>query len=294
MSIFISENDHDQDPLTASMSKLSIVVVNTSLTKNEKSLDVTDDVDKSDVIDLTLDSDNENNEENEFKCFKSSQLSEEVLEAVRSESCSQNESFKGAVQIYIDNIPVTAALLTNLVQPNSWLNDEMINAFFKLLGAAYPRSLFLNTFFFTNLVAGVDVYSWLKKATGQKSLFDHVHLIFPINHGNTHWSLGVLFIQKMELVHYDSLGSSLAKIQKGHSKLLTILEKEAKGSQLNEIGSLNLLVKRGKSPRQADGSSCGVHTCYTAHRIAKREKLDFTTYQIADYRKKIAGNLALL
>jgi Ulp1 family protease len=297
-NIFISENDDDQDPLTASMTKLSMVVVNTKsdVKKVEELIDATEEVDSKqeevlDVIDLTLDSDSDPEyEENEYKCYKSDQLTENVLEAVRSESFPKNQSFTDFVQIYIDNIPVTSALLKSLVQSNSWLNDEMINAFFKLLGVAYPRSLFLSTFFFTNLVAQVDVHGWIMKATGQQSLFDYDHVIFPINHGNTHWSLGVLYIEEMDLVHYDSLGSSLSQIRKGQSHLTRLLEKEMAIASTRE---LNVSVKRGKSPRQVDGSSCGVHTCYTAHRIAKGEKLDFTPNQVSDYRKKMAANLAL-
>jgi Ulp1 family protease len=294
-NIYISENDDDQDPLTASMSKLSMIVVNTKsdVKKAEEVIDAGEEVEckqeELDIIDLTLDSDSEN-EENEYKCFKSDQLSEKVLEAVRSETVPKNQSFKDFVQIYIDNIPVTSALLNSLVRSNSWLNDEMINAFFKLLGAAYPRSLFLNTFFFTNLVAQVDVHGWITKATGRKSLLHYDHVIFPINHGNTHWSLGVLYIKEMDLVHYDSLGSSLSQIRKGHLQLTRLLEKEV---TLSTIRELNVSVKSGKSPRQADGSSCGVHACYTAHRIAKGEKLDFTAYQVTAYRKKMAANLAL-
>lgn len=292
--IYISETDYDHDPLVESLSKLSIVVVNTKSNTKEA----------TDIIDLTLDSDSSSNDQDDYKCFKSDQLSEDILESIRSERVSTDQSFRDFGQIYLDNIPITGTLLRTLVKSSSWLNDEMINAFFKLLGAAYLNSIFLNSFFFSNLVSGVDVYSWIKKTTLKKSLFEYDHLIFPINHGNTHWSLGVLFIKEMDLVHYDSLGSSIGKIKSVYSKFMMILEKEAKENYLSRIDSIKLplftkvediklSLKTRDSPSQADGSSCGVHACFTAHRVAKGEPLDFTSDQVLDYRKKMAISLAL-
>jgi hypothetical protein len=102
------------------------------------------DSDFEEGLDLTLDSNPDNNKENQNKCFKSDGLSVTILDEIRSETFPKNQSFRDFVEIEIDNIPVTCSLLQTLVQSDSWLNDEMINAFFRLLGAAYPGSLFLS------------------------------------------------------------------------------------------------------------------------------------------------------
>ena len=56
---------------------------------------------------------------------------------------------------------------------------------------------------------------------------------------------------------------------------------------------LNLLLQIGNSSIQNDGNSCGVYTCFTAHRIVKNESLVYTAVQATAYRQKMAQNLAL-
>ncbi len=107
----------------------------------------------------------------------------------------------------------------------------------------------------------------------------------------------------MEIIQYDSLGSSVQKLKKVYSQLLSIMIKEAeeylrnsdqlKSPILRTIEDLKFCIKAGDSPLQIDGNSCGVHTCFTAHRIAKGEALDFSSDQVCEYRKKMARNLAL-
>jgi sentrin-specific protease 1 len=220
------------------------------------------------------------NKENEYKCFDSDKLSKAALNAIRSEKAPKISSVvDGFLQIYIDGDPITSKILKDLSE-DAWLTDEMINPFFKLLGAAYPGSLFLSTFFFTQLASGKDVQGWIKK----KSL--HEKVIFPINHNNSHWSLGIFYIKHGKLVHYDSLESEdrFGEINKAVSKLNDIF---------SHFNLKIVSVQKGKSPRQVDVSSCGVHTCYTAHRIAQGKQPNFKPDQVSNYRKKMAANLAL-
>ncbi len=114
--------------------------------------------DDLEIIDLTLDSDCTDSAD-DFQSFNSSRLSQDIIDSIRSENYTKSTLFEDFVQIYVDNIPITRLLLKTLEKSNSWLNDEMINAFFKLLGAAYPKSIFLNSFFFTNLERGLNVSS---------------------------------------------------------------------------------------------------------------------------------------
>lgn len=82
----------------------------------------------------------------EFIPYKSYELCDRALESIRKET---NEVYTISTDRYctIDNIPISPNMITTVAQQDSWLTDETINAFYKLLGAAYQQTIFLSTFF---------------------------------------------------------------------------------------------------------------------------------------------------
>jgi len=114
--------------------------------------------------------------------------------------------------------------------PGSWLNDETINLFMRLLqerdtrihersdAADFAKCHFFNSFFLTKLYKGADGYDynavrrWTMparlKATGQSrsSILDVDKIIVPVNQSNTHWTVAVVDLRNERLEYFDSLG----------------------------------------------------------------------------------------
>jgi Ulp1 family protease len=120
--------------------------------------------------------------------YSTKNLDPNALHAIRSETTTNRSTFETHQDSEIDNIPISGEMLRKLSENDSWLNDEVINAFYKLLGAAYEKSIFLSTYFWPTLLSGVNVTSYIKKYTSGKSLLEnYYHMILPINHNNQHW-----------------------------------------------------------------------------------------------------------
>ena len=116
-------------------------------------------------------------------------LPEYILENIRKFQLSENDleqiqtmKFDKFVDVTIYGISITPVLLNQLRNPHTWLDDEMINAYFKLLGAEYSSSLFFSTYFITELVRGAVVDNWVGY-----DVLEYETLVFPIHINNNHW-----------------------------------------------------------------------------------------------------------
>lgn len=99
------------------------------------------------------------------------------------------------------SIDLTREKLQTL-RPKIWLNDEVINFYFKLLqersNKKATRCWCPNSFFWNKLSGGPDrdcsaysfkeVKRWTFKA--KVDLFELDHVVFPMNIGNCHWAMG--------------------------------------------------------------------------------------------------------
>ena len=111
------------------------------------------------------------------------------------------------------NIPVTSHSMRTL-QPLVWLNDEVINFYFKLLlareggskDADMPTCHFMQTCFYPKLAEQSKGYCYtdIKRWTKQTDIFTKDLVIVPIHcHGN-HWTLAVVNVKKRRFEYYDS------------------------------------------------------------------------------------------
>ncbi len=122
-------------------------------------------------------------------CYNATHLTEQILTDVRSETSISIRSYHDFKKISLFGIPITNVMLNKLCDPRGWLNDEMIDAYFKLLNCAYGNCLLFNCHFIYCLDNDIDVSSWLNNLKGLMNL---QHLIFPINIDNLHWYLKLL------------------------------------------------------------------------------------------------------
>ena len=120
------------------------------------------------------------------------------------------------VLVEFHNIPVTRESMCTL-QPSAWLNDEVINVFFKLLlareegggkHADLPTCHFMQTNFYPKLAEQRGkgyCYKGVKRWTKQTDIFTKHLVIVPIHcHGN-HWTLAVVNVNEGRFEYYDSL-----------------------------------------------------------------------------------------
>ncbi len=107
------------------------------------------------------------------------------------------------------------------LQPLQWLNDEVVNLFFKILehrassDVGLPPCCFMNSLFYPKLAESavgkspvgykyVNVERW----TRGMHVFSMAMVLVPIHcHGN-HWTLAVINLPKRRFEYYDSLRGS--------------------------------------------------------------------------------------
>eukprot|EP00439_Symbiodinium_sp_Y106_P078087 s562_g16.t3 len=116
------------------------------------------------------------------------------------------------------------------LRPGEWLNDEVINFYYKLLQersktiASSPKSWFTNSFFWPKLsgnnkdASGAavklnkteynykEVRRWTIKA--KVDIFDMDYVIFPMNIAETHWSMGAIDMREKGFRYFDSMFSN--------------------------------------------------------------------------------------
>jgi Ulp1 family protease len=105
-----------------------------------------------------------------------------VLEKIRSETPCTILSLSNFQNITICGISITRQLLHALCDPTEWLNDQMINAYMKLLGAAYTKSFFFSSYFLACLARGDNMNNWVDNL-----ILTYEKLIFPIHVNGNHW-----------------------------------------------------------------------------------------------------------
>ena len=166
------------------------------------------------------------------------------------------------------------------LQPNTWLNDEIINYFLKnclakrdeKLCAKQPgrkRSHFFNSFFVQtmfdekNLDPSLrgeynyeNVKRWGKKVPG-KDIFNLRYIICPINIDNMHWTSAIIFMESKKIQYFDSMGDTEMSKLEGLLQYLKDEHKAKKGTEL-DVSEWKLVKCTLDTPRQRNGKFWGV------------------------------------
>ena len=161
------------------------------------------------------------------------------------------------------------------LQPNTWLNDEIINYFLKnclakrdeKLCAKQPgrkRSHFFNSFFVQtmfdekNLNPNLrgkynykNVKRWGKKVPG-KDVFNLRYIVCPINLDNMHWTSAVIFMELKKIQYFDSMGGTDRSKLEGLLQYLKDEHKAKKGTEL-DVSEWELVPCTIDTPRQRNG-----------------------------------------
>jgi sentrin-specific protease 1 len=200
------------------------------------------------------------------------------------------------------NLVVTVEHMKRLT-PVTWLVDELMNMFMAVLQTRDARmvasearqrpSHFFNSFFMTKLNDEGRGYSykqvcrWMRK----RNIFDMDKLFVPINIGDMHWCMAILFMQEKRIQYYDSIDGSYRTGRRYIELLLRYVSDEhmrVYGSPL-EVGEWELWCSTRSTPTQENGSDCGVFSLMVADFASGDLALEFTQSNVDRYRLRIGG-----
>ncbi|KAJ1431688.1 hypothetical protein B484DRAFT_327712 [Ochromonadaceae sp. CCMP2298] len=194
------------------------------------------------------------------------------------------------------------------LKPRTWLNDEVINFYFTLLGerdrvktiasrGARRTSCYFTTFFYDrpmaeNIFTFANVLRWTGEHWGGwdgTDVFQKSKLFFPINIDGQHWTLAVVHIDTCSIYYYDSGGGS------GERYLKNILL----WLQLESINKRNLdldtdqwtLNNKIRVPRQYNGYGCGICTIMCTDFLSDDLPLAYAQRNADNYRLKTGASI---
>jgi sentrin-specific protease 1 len=174
------------------------------------------------------------------------------------------------------NLQITRHDLDTVVGRNAWCNDEVVNLYLQLASAQYDGVTALSSFFYTALVPhgarAAYNYGAVRRWTKQIDIFRQQLALFPINHGNAHWTLVAVFPQWRLLQYYDSLTGptsrgAATRVLNNMKRYLSDEHLDKKGTALDVDAWTVERVVDG-APLQGDASACGVFTVTTAAILA--------------------------
>ena len=112
------------------------------------------------------------------------------------------------------------------------------------------------------------------------------------NIGNSHWVLGVIFIQKKEVRYYDSMHGDGKLYRDAMMRWVVDEAKAKKGITINEAEWNSIAV--GTAPQQFNGTDCGVFTIMAADFLSDDLPVNEQTYGQANmpyFRQKIVNDM---
>ena len=110
-------------------------------------------------------------------------------------------------------------------------------------------------------------------------------LFFPVNLGNYHWALAVVYMKEKCITYYDSLGYDGTKYMDG---LMKWIVDEAKKRRV-EIEEDKWSANRVDPPKQTNGYDCGVFLIMYADFLSDDLRITFEQKHMDLFRLKIAS-----
>lgn len=185
------------------------------------------------------------------------------------------------------------------LQPGGWLDDNVMDFFFKLLERHFRTSdggnkmLFFNTWFMHYLqdLRGGFSHAATLGYTRDVDLFECKLVFIPININNTHWTLAVIGVETKTIQYFDSLGSSGERYLEALQRY--IIEEYAHkhpGGQL-DWSAWRLIRGTTRTPQQANGCDCGVFVLCTVYLMAFGLMPAFSQADIPAFRYRVAYSI---
>ena len=130
------------------------------------------------------------------------------------------------------------------------------------------------------------IFRWSKKF----SIFDKDKVFCPVNIGNSHWTLIVIYVQQKRIQYYDSMGNSQAK--RYLNGALRYMGDEAAKLDLDFNSSDWVLTpSQPDTPQQQNCYDCGAFVVMFADFLSDNLPLEFSQAHLPFFRQKICGNI---
>jgi sentrin-specific protease 1 len=194
------------------------------------------------------------------------------------------------------NMEITGRKLRCL-KPSTWLNDEVINFYMKMLqerddtlceqNENRRHSHFFNSFFAERLLVTDRCYNYenVKRWSKKLDIFEMDKNFFPINIGNMHWTLAVVYPQKKRIEYFDSMRG---KGEFYTDALLRWIQDEAVTRGLNiNMEEWTTYSRSHEIPQQGNGFDCGVFTIIAADFLSDNLPLLYSQSDMESFRLKI-------
>jgi len=189
------------------------------------------------------------------------------------------------------------------LRPGGWLNDEVINFYFKLLQERCKRipgmhKCWLPNSFFWPMLCGRqcmkysynEVKRWSMRA--KVDVFKKDYVLFPMNVNGMHWAVGVIDFKDRGFRYLDSMfGSPHPNFAKFLRHYINDEHRSRHGTPLEGIGSWDMLVEPMGVPQQRNGYDCGVFTCAFAEYLASGRPLLFGQADMPMLRRRLAARI---
>ena len=193
------------------------------------------------------------------------------------------------------------------LQIGRWYNDQLINYWMAELNnrsnrrsLLNQRSYFWHSFFFDKLFqeqGGFNydkVRKWTTPQRANINIFDYRMIGIPINIGNSHWALAVVYIQEKEVHYIDSMYIPANEVRSNsymESIVLWALE-EARARDIEfTISQWKKLNWRQKAFQQENGYDCGPCTCIAADLLEANQPMVFNQSNMLNVRKMMATTI---
>ena len=191
--------------------------------------------------------------------------------------------------------------------PDVWLNDENINWFVTEFNGLFPDCYCYLTYFYDKLLPSrgnkcvydySEVEGWSRRM--QPPVMRRKKLLFPLNWGNSHWTLCAVDLTKRKIYHFDGFYGTYVNTSKNilqyikddvRNKLGEDAFDQMCGNNDSDEDWLLPGNDQGVVPRQRDGHSCGVRVILSALMFLRGDKFaadSFRTEDMNDIRLLLA------
>jgi len=187
--------------------------------------------------------------------------------------------------------------------PGQWLNDQIVNFYFKLVqehswrASGGPRCWCPNSFFWAFLGGRGEreycysqVQRWTRRA--RIDIFDLDFVMFPMNVGGAHWAMGAIDLKAKAFRYFDSMGGAPGSNFVPFLQRYVSDEHRAKrGGPLPGEGHWQLAQDEPSLPQQHNGFDCGVFTCLYAEHLGAGRPVRFGETNMVEQRLRLAARL---
>lgn len=171
-----------------------------------------------------------------------------------------------------------------------WLNDEIVNYYFGMIGER-PGIYCFNTFFYSKLTErGLtkgffydEVQRWTKRLPN-RGLFEYNQVYFPLHISMCHWALIRVLILRQRIEYYDSMGSSNGYLCL--KNIRTYLKYEMAKYNLDYQHD-EWTLWRMNTPQQGNAHDCGVFTCKLGDYLSDGVPLLFSQEDMPYFRRRM-------